>query len=196
MTQRIFVALLALAAGVTPALAEAGGAHGEEKSSVFAGGVGNAILTLIIFAIVLYILGKKAWPPLLKVLQEREHMIFTALENAKREREQADQLLAQYRKQIDEARKEATAIVDEGRRDAAEVRRRMQEEARREADEVLERARREIRLATDAAIKELHDQTAELAVQVAAGIIRKELKPDDHKALVTESLERMKASQN
>jgi F-type H+-transporting ATPase subunit b len=196
VAQRIVVALLASLVAVAPAVAEATGAHGEEKSSVFAGGIGNAILTLIIFGIVLYILGKKAWPPLLKVLHEREQAIHTALANAKREREQAEALLAQYKHQIDEARKEATAIVEEGRRDAAEVRRRMQDEARKESDEMIDRARREIKLATDVAIKDLHDQTADLAVQVAAGIIRKELKADDHRELVTESLARMKTSKN
>jgi F-type H+-transporting ATPase subunit b len=207
LTRRMLLALLALyAISAAPLAAEepqpaASGphaldAHAGEKPSVFAGGIGNAIITLIIFGVVVYVLGKKAWPPLLKTLNEREDAIRTSLENARREREEAEKLLAKYKQQIDEARAEATAIVEEGRRDATEVRRRMQEEARKDADEMLARAKREIRLATDTAIKDLHDQTAELAVQVAGGIIRKELRADDHKGLVTESLERMKASKN
>jgi F-type H+-transporting ATPase subunit b len=100
-------------------------------------------------------------------------------------------LLADYRAQLDRARQEATALVEEGRRDGNVVRQRIQEETKREAAEMLERARREIKLATDTAVKEIYDQTAELAVQVAGRIIQKELSAGDHQELVAESLNRM-----
>jgi hypothetical protein len=100
--------------------AHAAGAHAEEhKSSIFDGGIGNSIVTLAIFGIVLYVLGKYAWPPLIKVLNDREYAIRTSLENAAKERKEAEKLLAQYKEQIDKARVEATAIVDEGRRGAS-----------------------------------------------------------------------------
>lgn len=196
------LALLLSALATAPAGAEephgqtASHSDAEHKPSVFAGGLGNAVLTLIIFGIVVAILGNKAWPQLLKVLNDREHSIRTSLENAKREREAAEKLLAEYKRQIDAARAEASSIVDEGRRDADVVRRRIQDDARREADEMVARARREIQLASDTAIKELYDKTADLAVQIAGGIIHKELRADDHRTLVSESLERMKASKN
>lgn len=164
--------------------------------SLFTGNVGNAIMTLIIFGIVVYVLGTKAWPVLMKALDERERSIRGTLESAKIEREKAAKLLKDYQAQLDRARSEATAIVDEGRRDAEEVRRRIQDQARKETDEMIARGRREIQLATDAAVKELHDQTVELSIQVARGIIGKELQTDDHRRLVTESLERMKAGRN
>ncbi|RMF76310.1 MAG: ATP synthase F0 subunit B [Planctomycetota bacterium] len=168
-----------------------GGGHAASEPDPFAGGIGNAVLTLLIFGAVVLILGKKAWPPLMQTLEQREHAIRGALEEARREREEAEKLLAKYQEQIDHARQEATAIVEEGRRDADVVRRRIQDEARAEAAEMIERAKREIQLATDAAIKELYDRTADLAVEVAGAIIRKELKADDHQALVRESLARM-----
>jgi F-type H+-transporting ATPase subunit b len=194
-------ALLAAPAGAAdpPAHSPAAGTHAaadEHKSDIFAGGLGNMIWTTIIFAIVVVILGKKAWPQILRTLNEREASIRGALEHAQREREAAEKLLADYKRQIDHARQEATAIVEEGRRDGEEVRRRLAEEARRESAETLARAKREIQLAADAAVKELHDQTSELAVQLAGGIIRKELRADDHRALLTESLARMSASKN
>lgn len=184
------------AEGHTAAPAGEHAAAEHEQPNIFGGNIGNMIWTTIIFAAVVYILGQKAWPPLIKALQEREHAIHTSLANAKTEREAAEKLLAEYKAQIEKARVEATAIVDEGRRDAEVVRRRIQDEARKESDEMLARAKREIQLATDAATKELYDRTAELAVQVAGGIIRKELNPTDHRGLVTESLERMKTTKN
>lgn len=187
------IALLAAAmTWAAPAFASEGGA----QPSIFEGGIGNSIVTLIIFGGVLYILGRYAWPPLLKALQEREAQIRDSLDRAKQERVAAEKLLAEYKEQLAKANQEALAIVDEGRRDANEVRRRMQEETRVEAAAMVDRARKEIHLARDSAIKDLYDRTAELAVQVAGGIIRKELKPDDHRSLVNESLQRMTASKN
>ncbi|TWT45139.1 ATP synthase subunit b [Phycisphaerae bacterium RAS1] len=174
----------------------AGATHGDDHGgggNIFAGGIGNVVWTTIIFLIVVAILGSKAWPPLLKVLKEREDSIRESLETARREREASEKLLKQYQHQLDEAGKKATAIVDEGRRDAEEVRRRIQEEARKEADETLARARREIQLATDAAIKELYDQTAALAIQAASNVVRRQLSAEDHDRLVGEALEQIRA---
>jgi F-type H+-transporting ATPase subunit b len=185
------VAALLLCAGSAVVAQDA---HGEQPD-IFAGTIGNAIVTLVIFALVVFILGKYAWPLILHGLNEREKRIRESLEDARREREEAERVLEKYTQQIEQARTEASAIVDVGRRNAQEAGRRVQEEARQEAAEMVERARREIRLAADAAKKEVYDLAAELAVDVAGRIIRKKLSPGDHKELVQESLERMKAQE-
>lgn len=174
---------------VMPALAAEGG-----DQSIFNSDIGNFLITTLTFVIVILVLGRFAWRPLLNVLQERERTIRESLESAKREREDAERLLAEYKAQLDKAREEASAIVDEGRRDAETVRQRIHDEARQESAEMIERARREIRLATDTAVKQLYDQTAELAVGLAGSILRKEISPEQHRSLVSESLEEMKKS--
>jgi F-type H+-transporting ATPase subunit b len=166
-------------------------AHG--KPNILSGDLGNIFFTLLIFAIVVYVLGKYAWKPVLNILQQREQTIRESLEDAKREREEAERVLEKYTRQIEQARSEASKIVDAGRRNAEEVARRVQDQAREEAGQMVARAKREIQLATDAAVKQLYDLTAELAVDVAGRIIRKKLNPQDHKALVEESLARMRA---
>lgn len=185
------LAFFAAAAGSSAAFGAEEGAHAP---GIWEGGVGNSIITLVIFLGVIVLLGRYAWTPLLKVLREREAAIRTSLEDAKRERLAAEKLLADYKRQIDKAREEATAIVDEGRRDAEVVRKRIQDEARKEAGDMLERAKREITLARDSAIKELYDRTVDLATEVAAGIVRKSLSPEDHRHLVADTLERMKSA--
>lgn len=165
--------------------------HGEPN--ILAGDFGNIFFTLLIFLIVVFLLGKYAWKPVLNVLQERENTIRESLEHARREREEANRVLEKYTRQIEQARTEARGILDIGRRNAEEVRRRIQVEAREGAGQLVERAKREIRLATDAAKKEVYDLAAELAVDVAGRIIRKKLSAQDHKDLVAESLERMRA---
>jgi F-type H+-transporting ATPase subunit b len=183
-------ASLAILASVPALAAEAQ----EQEPSIFAGNLGNVIVTLIIFGLVIAVLGKLAWRPLLTVLNERERSIRESLETARRERQAAEEVMARYSAQLEKAREEAGAIVEEGRRDGEAVRRRIHEEARGQANEIIERARREIRLATDAALKELYDHTADLAVKLAGGIIRKELSVEDHRRLVAESLDRMRAA--
>lgn len=169
--------------------------HAAEPN-ILSGDIGNIFFTLLIFLSVVFILGRFAWKPLLGALQKREEFIRKSIEDAKKERQEADKLLAQYKVQIDKAREEATAIVEEGRRDAEQVRKRLQHEARKEADETIARGKREIELASANAIKEIYDRTANLAVEVAGRIVDKTLSPEDHQGLVAESLDRMKASAN
>lgn len=187
---RATVAGVLLLAGEASLAAEE--THGVEPD-IFAGSIGNFIITLIVFAIVIVVLGKFAWPHVLSLLNEREKRIRDSLEDAKREREEAERVLEKYTRQIEQARDEAAVIVDRGRRNAGEVGRRIQDEARQEATGMIERAKREIQLATDTAKKEVYDAAAELAVDVAGRIIRKELSAQEHKDLVDESLGRMRA---
>lgn len=168
--------------------------HAAGGSNIFGGDLGNVFWTTVIFLIVVYVLGTKAWPPMLKALADREKSIRDALDTAKRDRDEAAKLMSDYKAQLERARVEATAIIEEGRRDGQAVRQRLQDDARKEADELVARARREVQLAADAAVKTIYDEAAQLAVEVAGQVVRKQFKADDHRQLVAESLERMKAS--
>jgi len=168
--------------------------HGDAEPSIFAGSLGNSLVTLIIFGLVVFVLGKLAWRPLLRVLDERERSIRESLEDARSERAQADELLKQYTEQIEKARAEGAEIVEQGKRNAVEAARRIQEEARQDSQATVERGLREIKLAADTAKKDIYDLAAELAVDVAGRIIAKELSPKDHEGLVAESLDRMRDS--
>ena len=171
----------------SPALAATGGG----ESSIFAGDLGNAIWTLVIFGLVLFVLGKYAWGPLLDSLQQRERFIRESLEKAQSDRESAEARLREYEEKLTAARAEATAIVEEGRRDADVVRRRIEEEARGEADKMVERAKREIQIAQQTAIKELYSASALLVTDLAGRVLGREVKPEDHERLIAESLDEL-----
>lgn len=155
----------------------------------FAGNVGNAIWTVVIFLLVLLVLGKYAWAPILRGLQAREDFIRTALEQAKRDREEAEARLKEYADKIQQARTEASALVDEGRRDAETLKHKILAEAKHEHDLLLERARREIDVARETAIKDLYTAAARLTTQVAAKILRREIQPADHERLIRDAVE-------
>ncbi len=173
-------------AGLTSRVVASGG--GEAEPSLFAGDLGNAFWTLLIFLLLLGMLTKWVWPQILKGLQHREDFIRESLSAAKSEREEAQKLLEKHAEMIKDAQRQATAIVDEGRRDAEEVKKRVVAEAKTEGDKAIARAKREIELARDDAVKQLHDQAVMLATNIAGKIVQKELTPSDYKRLMNEAL--------
>lgn len=169
----------------------------EGGANPFAGDVGNAIWTLVIFVLVLVVLGKFAWGPILGALQKREDFIRDSLEQAKHDRDEAAKQLADYEKRLANAKAEASAIVEEGRRDAEVLKGKIEASAKAEADAMVERAKREIGIATDTARKELYDLTARLATGVASRILNEELDAGKHERLIAESIEEIeKARRN
>lgn len=172
--------------------APAAAAEAEGGTRLFAGDLMNVIVTLVVFGLVVGILGRYAWGPLLRTLAERERSIRESLEQAERQREEAEALLADYRRRLEQASHEAAAIVEEGRRDAEVLRRRVHEQAQREAQEMIARARREIQLATDAAVHSLYEQAADLAVTLAGQVLGRQLDPAAHRALLEQTLEELR----
>jgi F-type H+-transporting ATPase subunit b len=182
LSATLFLALFARLAG-----ASEGG-----ESNLFAGDIGNAVWTVVIFGLVVLVLGKFAWGPLLDGLQQREQFIRESLGRAKDDREQAEARLKEYTDQLQTARAEATQIVEEGRRDAEVVKGRIETEAQAEAGKMVERAKREVELAKQAAVSELYKTSATLATQIASQILQRELKPEDHDRLITSAIEEIR----
>ena len=188
--KRVDVLVFCLAA--TPALASGG-----ESSNPFAGDIGVAVWTVVIFLIVVFVLGKFAWGPILSALQKREDFIRDSLESAKKDRRESEAKLKEYTDQLTAARAEAKGIVEEGRRDAEVVQRKIEDTAKKEATVLIERARREIQIATDTAVKDLYDLSGTLATEIASRIIHKELNAAEHERLIAESIDELsKVSRN
>lgn len=191
---RLTTGLAFLGAGLlaAPLAAAEGGATGGP----FEGNIGNALWTLIIFAVVVFVLGKFAWKPILAGLQQREQFIRTSLEQAKRDRDEAEARLREYSDKLTAARAEATAIVDEARNDAEAVRRRIEEEGRVEASAIVERARREVTIAAETAKKELFEVSARLATELAGRLLGREVNAADHQRLIRDSIDRIEDGTN
>ncbi|MDH3402030.1 MAG: F0F1 ATP synthase subunit B [Acidobacteriota bacterium] len=175
-------AVLFLTAGAAAAT------EAEGELNIFAGDIGNMIWTVLIFGLVLFVLGKFAWGPLLATLNDRESFIRDSLAQAKEDREAAAARLAEYTAKLEEARAEASAIVAEGRRDAEVAKAKIGEEARHEAQTLLDRAKREIEVAKTTAIRELYERSASLAMDVATRVLRREVSAGDHERLIAEAL--------
>ncbi len=169
-----------------------GAAEGGDKVSPFAGDIGNALWTLIIFVVVLVVLGKFAWGPILDSLQKRERYIRESLEQAKHDRESAEARLAETNHKLNTARQEATAIVEEGRRDAEVLKRQLENTTKTEAAAILDRAKKEIAIAKETAVKEIYSLSAKVATELAGRLVEKELDARHHERLIERSIAELK----
>ena len=186
MIQRLIaIAFLILAA--LPAEAQEHAPEGAALSP-FAGNVGNAIWTLAIFLLVVLILGKFAWGPVLALLQERERFIHKTLADAKHDREEAEARLKEYAAKVQSARAEAGAIVEEARRDAEKLREDLKQRARTEADTMVQNAERQITLQTQRAIQEIRREAVDLSVAIASKIIQRNITKEDNQRLIDETI--------
>ena len=190
MKRLTFLALFLLAA--LPAGAqEAGGGLNP-----FAGNVGNAVWTLVIFVLVVVVLGKFAWGPILTLLQDREEFIHKSLSDAKRERLDAEAKLKEVADRLQASHAEAAALVDQARRDAERLRGELREKAKAEAETILQNARRQIELETQRALQQIRHEAVDLSVMIASKIIQRNLSKEDNERLINDALKQVEGGLN
>jgi F-type H+-transporting ATPase subunit b len=140
--------------------------------------------TLLIFALLYFILSKFAFKPITAAVEAREKALEEAIEGAKRDREAAAQLLKQHQAAIEAARADAQKLIGEGRVSAEKVRAEMLEHTRKEQQDMLERARREIAGERDLALVQLRREAVDLALAGASKVIEQNLESDRNRKLV------------
>jgi F-type H+-transporting ATPase subunit b len=131
---------------------------------------------LVSFLIVLFILGKFAWKPILKALKERETSIEEALRSADKAREAMENLKADNEKLLSEARAERELMLREARDTKDAIINEAKGKATTEANRLLQMAREAINNEKQAAITELKNQVATLSIEIAEKILREQLK--------------------
>ncbi|MGH7222467.1 MAG: F0F1 ATP synthase subunit B [Gemmataceae bacterium] len=155
-----------------------------------------AIWTLVVFGVMLFILAKYAWTPMLTGLQRREKSIQSALDEAQTARDEAARLRNEFEEQMRKANDQARNILDEARRAAERTTAEMIAEAHKKIQAEHERLQREMNLAYDQARRDLQTQAAQLATMVAGKVIRRQLNQDDHRQIVEEALAELSQTGN
>jgi F-type H+-transporting ATPase subunit b len=140
--------------------------------------------TLIIFGLLYWILRAKAFPAILGAVESREKALQDALDSAKRDREEAQRLLEDHRRQIEAARGEAQKLIADGRAVAEKMRSDLLEQTHQEQQTILERARREIDTERDRAIAQLRREAVNLAIAGASKVIEQNLDNTKNRQLV------------
>ena len=145
----------------------------------------------IAFLILLFIMYRTVFPSVNKALADRRANIEGKLEQAERERNQAEELLEQYRRRLREAEDETQRILDQARADAERVRRDLLAKAETDAGRELDRARQAIRAERDQAIRQLRNEVGTLAVELATRVVGDSLDRDRQLRLVDEYIEEL-----
>ena len=157
---------------------------------------GLSIWTALTFLLLLVLLSKFAWGPIVKMLDERERTIRDAIDQAKKERAEAEKLLAQQKDSLAQARREAADLAKKGQQEVEALRAELTARARKEADDLVATARRTIEEEKGKAAAELKAQVADLAVAAATRIVKSSLDDKAQRALVEEYLRDLPAGRN
>lgn len=170
----------------------AAAAEGGEGGPSMFGDAGQAVVTIFIFLVLVFVLGRWAWKPLVTQLEKREKTIAQTIEDAQKRNQEAEELLAQYRARLDAAQAEGAELLAQSRLQAAEARDKVLADAQEQTHKLTESARQDIEQAKKQAVSELYETTAQLAADVAARVLKKQLTPQDHQRLLSESLQDMR----
>lgn len=155
-----------------------------------------AIWAIVIFVLLLIILRKMAWAPMLEGLQKREENIKNSVEEAKRARAETERLTLDFKVKMDQAYAEIPKIMDQARRDAEAFKEETRTQTTKEVQAERQRLRREIETARDQALHELWNQAAQLATLISAKAIGQSLTAEDHRRLLDEALSELGQSAN
>jgi len=178
-----------LAAAFLLASASAHAAEGANSSSLLIQPqFGTIFWTVVTFLILSFLLGKFAWKPLLGAVEARETGIRDAIEEAKREREEAQRLLEEHRAMLTLARKERAEAVEAGRRDAERLKAEILDEARKQREQLMKQAETQIDAGLRQARAELKGEAADLAIQAAGKLMGKNLDDATQRRLVEDYL--------
>lgn len=162
-------------------------AEGAEPS-IFGINAGVSFWTLVIFVLLSVVLAKFAFPPILGYAAAREQRIQDALDEARRQREESEQVLEQQRAELAHARTQAQALIAEGKQAAERVREDMLARARTEQEELVARARQDIERDRERAIESLRREAVDLAIAAAGKLVGQRVDTTEDRRLVTDFL--------
>ena len=149
---------------------------------------GLFIWTILTFLVLLALLAKFAWRPLLQALEQRSETIRKSLDDAKQARVELERLNQESARILKEARGQAEAIISAGRADAERLREELRVTARGEAEGIVKNAERQIQLETARALQQIRHEAADLSVMIASKLIQRNLSKEDNQRLIEDAL--------
>ena len=157
---------------------------------------GLFIWTIVTFLVLLTLLAKFAWRPLLEALDSRQAAIAKSLDDAQAAKRELERLTQESAAIIRTARVEADSIVSRSRLDADRLREEMKQKARAESDYIVRDAQRQIQLQTGQALQQIRREAAELSIAVASKILQRNISKEDNERLIDDALRQMDSQRN
>jgi F-type H+-transporting ATPase subunit b len=156
---------------------------------------GLLLWTIITFIVLVLILWKTAWKPIVASLDSRAEKLRGDIENAEKARLEAEAILHKNKEILDNAKNETAKIIADGKAGAEKIRAEIIAKAGQEAKEIAERSKQEINTAKEKALSELKLEIVNIATDIASKIIVKNLKPEDQEAIVKDALSKVDSIQ-
>jgi F-type H+-transporting ATPase subunit b len=163
-------------------------ASGEGGGTLLDVNPGLIIWTIVTFIILLFLLKKVAWKPILSALDQREKEIKDSLEQAEKANEEAQKILDENQASLAKAEEESKKIIEQSRAYAENLKEQMMKESKEQAKKIVNDAGEEIQQQKDAAFEELKEQIAEIAVDAAEKIMKENLDAEKNKQIVNRYL--------
>jgi F-type H+-transporting ATPase subunit b len=161
---------------------------GPQQGSIVEIKADTAIYSMIVFLLLLAIVTKFAWRPIMDGLNKRESSIAHMIDEAKENQAKAHQALLQYEARLAEAAEETRQMLVQARQDAEGAKEKIIAEAQAAAQRERDKSLAEIRAAKESALREMAQKSVDTAFALAGRVLHKEIRPADHSALIAESL--------
>ena len=150
--------------------------------------LGDIIVTVLFFTILMVLLKKFAWGPLMGVMDQRAELIANEIEAAEKSRLESQKLLEEQRALLKEARDSAQSIVENARKQGETQREELMTAARAEVNRMKEAATLEIATEKEKAVAAVREEFVSLSILAASKVLGKEISEEDNRALIEETI--------
>jgi len=154
---------------------------------------GLYIWTIVVFLVLLGLLAKFAWKPLLEALEKRQESIRRSLDDAAKAKQELEQLHAESQRILAQARGEAETIIARTREDANRLRDEMRQKAQQEAANIVKNAEKQIELETARALQQIRHEAVDLSIAIASKLLQRNVSKEDNERLIEDTFRQLEA---
>ncbi|HLG58959.1 MAG TPA: F0F1 ATP synthase subunit B [Vicinamibacterales bacterium] len=154
---------------------------------------GLYIWTIATFLVLLWLLAKFAWKPLLRALEERQDSIRKSLDDAQQAKQELERLHVESQKILAVARAQADTILSETRSDANRLRDELKQKAQAEAAGIVKNAERQIEMETARALQQIRNEAVDISIAIASKLLQRNVSKEDNERLIEETFKQIEA---
>tara|TARA_B100001123_G_scaffold444354_1_gene592941 strand:+ start:8617 stop:9111 length:495 start_codon:yes stop_codon:yes gene_type:complete len=147
--------------------------------------------TIATFLVLLFLLAKFAWKPLLQALESRQEMIKKSLNDAERAKQELEEVQLESNRIVAQARSEAETIIATSRSEGAKLREDLREKAQSEAQSIVSNAEQQIQQERDRALSQIREEAVDVSLSVASKLIQRNLSKEDNEKIIEEALKQV-----
>jgi F-type H+-transporting ATPase subunit b len=155
---------------------------------------GLFIWTILTFLVLLTLLARFAWKPLLEALETRQQGIRKALDDAQAAKQELERLEQESAQMMRKARAEAETLITQSRADADRLREEIRQKAKADAEGIMRNAERQIQLETGRALQQIRSEAVDLSVMIASKIIQRNITKEDNERLIADALKQVEGT--